>query len=457
MQARTDPREFLMSTPPLQAPDSSDAAGVPAWRDLVIVAGATLATFFVAGLIELSEGVGNVLQHFEAYQLDELLLALAVLVLGLAWSSWRRSRQAERELGLRLQAQERLSVQRAYFETLIRENLSASLIADGQGRITFANPELGRLFGLPDAQSAPGRDLGSFYAEPAAWQAHRAVLERGERVEVPGLRVRRDDGEEATVIARLVPGRNPQGAAEVHAFFTDVSALETTRAALARALEENRLLAQRGIDMLEAERRHLARELHDEMGQWLNALKIDAVSFRDRDDLPEDARTVGRGMIELINHVYDVARELMRRLRPVALDELGLVPALQYCVDQWQRRHPGLACEFRAEGLPDSLGETANITLYRLVQECLTNITKHAGARRVAIDLRQDRAGGCVEARVSDDGRGIGETVNPQGLGLLGLRERIEMLGGQFRVDSMPGEGTVILATLPFTATETAA
>lgn len=450
-------REFRMTTTLLRSPASPSPAGVAAWRDLLLVAGATLVTFLVAGLLELSEGVGGFLKHFEAYQLDEVPLAVAVLVVGLAWSSWRRSRQAERELALRLEAQERLSVQRAYFETLIRENLSASLITDDQGRITIANPELGRLFGLSAAESAPGRDLGSFYADAAQWREHRAALERGERVEVPGLRVRREDGQPGTVIARLVPGRNPQGAVEVHAFFTDVSALEVTRAALARALEENRLLAQRGIELLEAERRHIARELHDEMGQWLNALKIDAVSFRDRNDLPEDARTVGQGMIELINHVYDVARELMRRLRPVALDELGLGPALQYCVDQWHRRQPALQCEFRAEALPDSLGEAANITLYRLVQECLTNITKHAGASRVAIDLRCDRDRGFVEARVADDGRGIDGTGGHQGLGLVGLRERIEMLGGRFRVDSIPGEGTVVLATLPLTATETAA
>jgi len=144
-----------MSTTLLRTPASSSPAGVTAWRDLLFVAGATLVTFLVAGLLELSEGVGGFLKHFEAYQLDEVPLAVAVLVIGLAWSSWRRSRQAERELALRLEAQERLAVQRAYFETLIRENLSASLITDDHGRITIANPELGRLFGCLQRNPRP--------------------------------------------------------------------------------------------------------------------------------------------------------------------------------------------------------------------------------------------------------------------------------------------------------------
>ncbi len=441
----TAPSPF--SSPP---PDAS-LNGAAAWRDLAFVLGATLTTFFLAGLLELSEGVGGVLKHFEDYQLDEAPLAVAVLVAGLAWSSWRRSRQAARELGLRLEAQERLARQRQYFEMLFNENLSASLIADGEGRVRLANPELARLFGLPQPEAALGRDLGGFYADPGAWAAHREALGRGEKVEVAALRVHRADDQEAVAIARLVPSRNPQGVTEVHAFFTDVSKLESTRAELAKALEENRLLAQRGIEMLEAERRHIARELHDEMGQWLNALKIDAVSVRDRTDVPPDVRTACQGMVELINHVYDVARELMRRLRPVALDELGLGPALQYCVDQWRRRHPALACEFHAEGLPDSFGEAANITLYRLVQECLTNIAKHAQAREVRIALRFDADSRELEATVGDDGQGIDVHGGRAGLGLVGLRERVEMLGGRFRVDSSPGGGTTVSACIPFT------
>jgi signal transduction histidine kinase len=144
-----------------------------------------------------------------------------------------------------------------------------------------------------------------------------------------------------------------------------------------------------------------------------------------------------------------VARSLLKELRPVALDELGLATALQHCVDQWRRRHPNLRCDFRAEGLPESLGEAANIALYRLVQEGLTNVTKHSGARSVRIEVQQDLAAGEVCAAVSDDGIGMDPATPRTGLGLAGLRERVEMLGGRFRVDSAPGGGTRVHAAVP--------
>lgn len=439
----------MIESPP---DDSGEPLPVPAagaWRDLLAVALLGVAAFLLADWLEFSERLGGVLRHFEAFQLDEMLLAVGVLVAGLSWSSWRRSRQAAAEMALRLHAQEAVARQRAYFEMLFNENLSSNLIADGGGTIRLANPELARLFGLARGEDAVGQSLPGFYVEGDAWASHRGRLSSGQRIDEAGLRIRRADGDEAVVIARLVAARGESGAQEIHAFFTDVTALEATRAELARALSENRLLAQRGIEMLEAERRHIARELHDEMGQWLNALKIDAVSIRSRGDLPDEVRATGQAIVDLSDHVYDVARNLMRRLRPVALDELGLGPALQYCVEQWRRRHPELQCTFDAGELPDSLGEAANITLYRIVQECLTNVARHANATRVRIAVQ--RSGECdgVEAVVEDDGQGIEGAGPSPGLGLVGMRERVEMLGGRFVVDSRAGEGTRISAVVP--------
>jgi PAS domain S-box-containing protein len=421
-----------------------------AGTDLILVLLAAVCTFLVAGTFELSEAVGRWLRHFEPYQLDELPAAVTVLVLGLGWSSWRQSRQAATEMGLRLQAQESLNRQRAYLEVLFNENLSANLIAAGDGGITVANPELAHLFGLDAPKAVVGRRLGDFYADEALWRGHREILSGGGRVEMNDLRIRRADGAEAVVIARLTARRAPEGL-EVHAFFTDVTALETTRRELAVALDENRRLAQRGIEMLEHERRNIARELHDEMGQWLNALKLDAVSIRGRDDVPVEVKDVAQSIVELTDHVYDVARSLMRRLRPVALDELGLGPAIQYCVDQWRRRHPAVKCEVRIDGVPDSLGEAANITLYRMVQEGLTNVTKHAQASvvTVALTAEADAATGGVRVDIVDDGVGLDEQIGRSGLGLPGLRERVEMLGGRFWVDSAPGRGTALHASLP--------
>lgn len=219
---------------------------------------------------------------------------------------------------------------------------------------------------------------------------------------------------------------------------------------LAATLAENRLLVQRSIQVQEDERRNIARELHDEMGQWLNALKLDAVALRDRTDLPEDARALSRAIIEVANHVYEVARNLMRRLRPVALDELGLPSAVQYLVDQWRRRHPEVRCSFETDGSIDGLGEILNITVYRLVQECLTNVTKHAQAREVRIELRHLQGAASLHVSVEDDGKGLPPGGEPRlGLGLLGLRERVEVLRGRFALERGARGGLRVSAVIP--------
>lgn len=425
------------------------ATGAGAWRDLAFVAAVTVFTFLLAGMFELSEGIGGWLTPFERYQLDELPAAIMVLVAGLGWFSWRRSRHAAREMGLRLEAQQALNEQQVHYRELFHEDLSGNVLATMDGVIALANPELARILGFADPRDAVGRCIGDFYADAGLWTRHRDALVRGESIALSGLRLRRGDAAEVSVIARLSSRRQPGRGVEMHGFFADVTALELVRAALAKALDENRQLAQRGIDMLEAERKHIARELHDEMGQWLNALKIDAVSIRDRADMPADVKTTAQAIVELTNHVYDVARELMRRLRPVALDELGVVSAVQYSVDQWQRRHTSIACRFEADELPEHLGEAVNITLYRMVQECLTNVAKHAGASQVDIRLAHDPEGAEVAVQVSDNGSGFDSREPKGGLGLVGLRERIEALGGRFWVEGGPGCGTKVCAQVP--------
>jgi PAS domain S-box-containing protein len=431
----------------------SVATGRPAeagaWRDLVLVVVATTLTFVLAGRFELSEGIGGWLTHFERYQLDELPAAIIVMIAGLAWFSWRRSRHAAREMTLRLAAQEALNAQQAHFRELFHEDLSGNMLADGDGTIRLANPELARILGHAAPADAIGRRIADFYADATLWARDLEALGRGERIETSGLRLARTDGSVVSVIARLSRRRGPSGRVEIHGFFADVTALEDVRTALATALAENRLLAQRGIEMLEEERRHIARELHDEMGQWLNALKIDAVSIRDRGDMPQDVRVTAQSIVELSDHVYDVARELMRRLRPVALDELGLVSALQYSIEQWRRRQPGVRCAFDADDRAENLGEVVNITLYRMVQECLTNIAKHAGASEVEIGIAFEEGGVAVAVFVRDNGCGFDSREPRAGLGLVGLRERIESLGGRFSVEGGPGRGTEVRARVP--------
>lgn len=221
------------------------------------------------------------------------------------------------------------------------------------------------------------------------------------------------------------------------------------QAELVKALEENRSLSQRYLLAQEEERRHLAHELHDELGQCLNAIKLDAVAIRDAArDGPPAVQEGARAIIGVADHVYELVRNLSRQLRPLALDELGLRDALEHCVREWQRRNPQVECDFRCDSELAGLGELANITLYRMVQECLTNVARHAGARRVCVSVER-AAAGVLRLAVNDDGCGLDPQAQRRGLGLVGLRERVEALGGRLFLDSAPGRGLRVEAALP--------
>ncbi|HWH49810.1 MAG TPA: ATP-binding protein, partial [Burkholderiales bacterium] len=292
-----------------------------------------------------------------------------------------------------------------------------------------------------------GRRLGDFYAENDLWQTHRDRLLRGDKIELPGLQLRNRDGVPVQVVAKLSARMSPSREPELHVYVTDVTELTLMQSELAGALEENRRLSQRSMQVQEEERRNLARELHDELGQSLNAIKVDAVAIRDNSATLPEIHRGAVSIIEVSSQVYDVVRSLMRRLRPVALDELGLRSAVQYSVEQWQRRHAGVRCAFTADGELDDLDEQTNITLYRLVQECLTNVAKHAGATQVSISLT--RAVHELRFSFSDNGKGFDPSQRPRGLGLVGLRERAEALGGRLELDSAPGRGVQVKAVIP--------
>ncbi len=222
---------------------------------------------------------------------------------------------------------------------------------------------------------------------------------------------------------------------------------------LAGALSENRRLAQQYVQVQESERRALARDLHDELGQYLNAIKLDAVELRERlHGDPSAAQTVS-GMIANIDLVQGTVIGLIRQLRPAGLDEFGLAGALEQCVNEWRRRLPNTVVELAiAEDLED-LDEEHRLTVYRLVQEALTNVARHSQASQVAISVsRQEHpsvGGRSLVARIADNGRGAGVTRATSGLGLIGMRERVESLGGTLELAHPPGTGFVVLARIP--------
>ncbi len=222
---------------------------------------------------------------------------------------------------------------------------------------------------------------------------------------------------------------------------------------LAETLTENRRLSLSHVQVQEDERKQLARELHDEMGQHLNAIKIDAVSIRDWSaGISEDIYGAALSIVDVTNHVQNTIRDMLRRLRPAGLDELGLTAALEHLLTQWQARNPLTHATLEvdeADAAIENLKENESMTCYRLVQEALNNVARHAQARNVVI--RFARQGAQLALNVSDDGTGASQVTNTKGLGLVGMRERIEALGGGLAIESAAGEGFRIRAVIPVT------
>ena len=223
-------------------------------------------------------------------------------------------------------------------------------------------------------------------------------------------------------------------------------------AKLAETLIENQRLALKYVDMQEHERKALARDLHDELGQYVNAIKLDAVSIReaaqDRPEISDTAQVV----IANVDRVYEVLRGLIRQLRPVGLDELGLVAALENCANEWRARLPATQIEMVCGADLDALAESRALVLFRLVQEALTNVARHSSATRVRIEIVRAASAPApgIDISIADNGRGADLSAHRSGLGLIGMRERVAALGGSVAVSSANGAaGFEVRAFLP--------
>ena len=221
-------------------------------------------------------------------------------------------------------------------------------------------------------------------------------------------------------------------------------------AKLAETLTENQRLALKYVDMQEHERKTLARDLHDELGQYVHAIKLDAVSIRqaaaDRPEISETAHAV----IANVDRVYEVLRGLIRQLRPVGLDDLGLVAALENCVNEWRSRLPMTQIDMVCAAELDSLTESRALVLFRLVQEALTNVARHSSATRVRIEIGHAAAAQGIDISIADNGRGADLSAHRSGLGLIGMRERVAALGGSIAVSGASGPaGFEVRAFLP--------
>ncbi len=240
---------------------------------------------------------------------------------------------------------------------------------------------------------------------------------------------------------------------DVTAAMAAQQALRQSETALRASLLENQTLIGRVIAAQEAERRRIARDLHDDLSQKMAVLNFEVNQLANGHG--GDPEAFGRRIRQLSQYVGDIGanlRDLSLRLHPDKLETLGLVTAVESICRDMSRQH-GIVVQFHNGGIPSAIDPDVSLCLYRVVQEALHNIVKHGGAQRAAVTLAC--SAGAIELHVTDEGRGfVPGAPGHSGLGLVSMRERVKLLGGQIAIDSSPGAGVRLAVRIPLGRSE---
>jgi PAS domain S-box-containing protein len=324
------------------------------------------------------------------------------------------------------------------------------------GRFLSVNPAMAKIFGYDspeDMMACVTNAREQLYADPECRERFRRLIEAKGRVENFEAEMIRKDGSTTWVSfsTRLV--RDQAGRPLYYeGIMEDISQRKMAADDLRRTSDKLRSLASYLQDVREQERTQIARELHDEFGQIMTGIKIDLSRLDDVlqsfAGLPQEVRQRLESLFELTDTAIQTTREIAANLRPSILDDFGILSALSWQARMFEDR-TGIAC--RVSAGPDDLSFSPEIStaLFRIGQECLTNVARHSGAREVEIVL--DRRGDAAYLSVKDNGRGMKEEdAGAAGsFGILGMRERVSMLGGEIAFHSAPGEGTEVEVMIP--------
>ena len=339
-------------------------------------------------------------------------------------------------------------------ERVIEETSIDGMVTYGDDLIILSqNPAITSLFGYA-GRALIGQPVTCLLSDKN-WKGSHWKQPTPTRTELTGLRKDNSEFPLELFIGHVDFDGKPLYAATLH----DISERKLKERECMTLLEGNRFLVHKSLAVQEEERRYLARELHDELGQCLTAIQADARIIHDRSgDADNHLKASAQAILTLSSRIYDVVHSMMQRLRPGVLDDLGLIAAIEEEVNAWQQRHKTVELQFNVGGDVSALEETINISVYRIVQEALTNISKHSEATRVTIELAKQECDdtACLLLKIEDNGGGMDPGQRNRGLGLLGMRERIEAINGSFSIHSEPGKGLRLLARVPLPEYEAA-
>lgn len=347
----------------------------------------------------------------------------------------------------------------------------ATMAIDAEKRIIIWNRAIEKMTGIPAAEMLGKGDYAytiPFYGEARPHLMDLVFLDSGEiaarypAITHEGNSITAEaycnalyNNQGAWVFAKASPLHNHAGkvigAIEI---VRDINERKQAEHELKRSHQELHKLSRAASEALEDERRRTARELHDELGQTLTVLKLDLGALRS--SLPPNEPDLDRRVEETqakLDIMVAATRRIAANLRPMILDDLGLAAALDWLTQNFSN-HTGIATDLAMDDRLAQAPEPIASTLYRIVQESLTNVTKYAQATKVGISLECD--GNWILLRVGDNGRGIdvADQNKPGHFGLLGIRERVLLLSGEFTVTGKPGRGTELLVRIPLAVAE---
>src|ERR1035437_598559 len=354
-------------------------------------------------------------------------------------------------LGQREEALERQRQEQR--RTILRKVMDGFWLADTQGRLLEVNEAYCRMSGY-SAQELLAMRITDLETKKAADEtaAHlQKIVATGEdRFE---SRHRRTDG--STFDVEVSVQYRPDEGGRFVVFLQEITERKQAEQELRRSQQELRGLAKAANEAIEAERRRTARELHDELGQLLTALKMDLETLQS--DLPSDKPDLGKraqAMHALIDATIAATRRIASDLRPTMLDDLGLAAALDWLTHRFSKR-TGIATDLVIDETVAQGPEPISSALYRITQESLTHVAKYAQATKVEIRLEQ--IGDSIQLLIRDNGRGIeaADQKKRGSFGLLGIRERVMLLSGEVSISGEHGQGSEVRARIPLVAAET--
>ncbi len=351
----------------------------------------------------------------------------------------------------RKEGEEALRKSEERFKLIARATNDAIWDWDMTTNTVWWNESFKTLFGYKAEEIEPGIESWTNRIHPEDKEYLLAgthnVIERGGEFWSAEYRFRRADGTYATILDRgyVVHVKDGKPVRMVGAMM-DITDRKRDEEALAGYAKRLRSLSGQLLEAQETERRRIARELHDEIGQSLTAVKLQLHAAKRHSDYPMQES------IQLVDHALSQVRHLSLDLHPPQLDELGLVATLRWHLDR-QAHAAGLISNFAADPFPAPLPPDLEIACFRIAQEALTNVVRHAHAAEVTVELRQ--RGNELHLIVEDDGQGFDvgtardRAIQGASLGLVGMQERAELAGGRLELNSAPGEGTQVHAIFP--------